>query len=111
MLKPFMGEGKGLISSLTGLSDTLTDKVGPAMESFAGWLANTAVPALRTAGEWVQRNRDWFGPLAVAIGAAAAAWGAWSGAIRLWQGITKAATAVPAALNAVMGANPVLMLA
>src|SRR5699024_4232506 len=109
MLKPFMGEGKGLISSLTGLSDTLTDKVGPAMESFAGWLANTAVPALRTAGEWVQRNSDWLAPLAVAIGAAAAAWGAWTCAIKLWQGITKAAAAVQAAFNAVMAANPIML--
>ena len=110
MLKPFMGEGKGLISSLTGLSDTLTDNVGPAMESFAGWLANTAVPALRTAGEWVQRNRDWLAPLAVAVGTAAVAWGAWTGAIKLWAAIVKAGVAIQAAWNAVLAANPIMLV-
>lgn len=110
MLKPFMGEGKGLIASLTGLSDTLTDKVGPAMESFAGWLANTAVPALRTAGEWVQRNRDWIAPLAVAIGSVAAVWATWTGAIAAWQTVTKVATAVQLAFNAVMAANPIMLV-
>lgn len=110
LLEPFFGGSVGALGSLTSLTDTLTAKAGPAVERFAGWLRDDLVPSLQSAGDWIKRNRDWIEPLAVAIGAAALAWGTWVGAIKLWQGITKVATGLQVAFNAVMAANPIMLI-
>lgn len=60
--------------------------------------------------DYVQANLDWIGPLAAAIGGATAAWVAWNAAISFWQTITKVATAVQVAFNAVMAANPIMLV-
>ena len=91
-----------MVPALDGLADALVGVVG--------WTVNDFIPALQTAGEWVKRNRDWIAPLAVAIGAAASAWGLWVGAIKLWQTVTKVATGIQAAFNAVMAANPIMLV-
>lgn len=114
MLKPFLGEGKGLISSLTGLTDMLTNKVGPAMEGF--------IKVMGDAYSWLKRNQDWLGPLAVGLGTVAAGFAlvalqqkiVVAGGFVKWLTTmitsTKIATGVTAAWNAVMAANPIALV-
>jgi TP901 family phage tail tape measure protein len=51
-----------------------------------------------------------FGTLAAAVTAGAAAWAVWTGAIKVWQGVTKVATAIQAAFDVVMDANPIMLV-
>ena len=97
----------------SGILDKLApmmERLGDSIVNVVGWIVDDFVPALESAGDWIRRNKDWIGPLAVAIGAAAAAWGAWVGAIKLWQTVTKVATGIQAAFNAVMSANPIMLI-
>lgn len=109
-LKPFIQDGKDLIGTLTEWVNTITERVGPAIEGFADYMVNTVIPAVKDAADWIKRNRDWLEPLAVAVGAAAAAWGVWVGAIKAWQTVTKIATGIQAAFNAVMAVNPIMLV-
>lgn len=43
----------------------------------------------------------------IAVGTAVVVWKAWTTAIKVWQAVTKIATAVQAAFNLVMSANPI----
>ena len=97
----------------SGILDKLApmvERLGDSIVNVVGWIVDDFVPALESAGDWIRRNKDWIGPLAVAIGAAAAAWGAWVGAIKLWQTVTKVATGIQGAFNAVMSANPIMLI-
>ncbi|WFN94177.1 tape measure protein [Gordonia sihwensis] len=94
-----------IIPLVTRLADALTTgfkKATPAIKLVQNALAEF--------GGWVKRNQEWITPLAAAIGAAATAWGVWTGAIKLWNLVTKGAMAVQAAFNAVMAANPVMLV-
>ncbi|MDN6658968.1 MAG: tape measure protein [Acidipropionibacterium jensenii] len=71
----------------------------------------TSIPdKLGAAFSWVQSNWDWLSPVAVAIGAAVGAFKLWTGAIALWQTATEIATGVQVAFNAVMAANPIMLV-
>lgn len=60
--------------------------------------------------EFVKSNLTWIGPMTTAILGGAAAWGAWTLAVKGWQAATKAGAAIQAAFNAVMAANPVMLV-
>lgn len=51
-----------------------------------------------------------LGPLVITVGAGVLAFKAWGAAIMIWQGITKGAAAVQLAFNAVMNANPIMLI-
>lgn len=104
-----------IANSLDGRLDRLKGTVqGLAGDAFMwAWdtLENDLIPAFKDMGEWVQRNEEWLGPLAAAVGAAAGAWALWTGAIKAWQLTTKIATGIQVAFNAVMAANPIMLAA
>lgn len=49
-------------------------------------------------------------PLVAGITAGVAAYKLWKGAITAWNSVTKIATAVQVAFNAVMDANPIMLI-
>lgn len=59
---------------------------------------------------FLKDNIAWIGPIAAAVAGAAAAYAAWSTALSIWRGVTMAATAVQVAFNAVMSANPIMLV-
>ncbi|WP_030143870.1 tape measure protein [Mycetocola saprophilus] len=111
-----VGEGiKDLVSGLTMNKET-RDQFGSDLEGLVKVGADVR-QAFETTGEviqnvfgWVQANSGWLGPVAVGAGAAAAAFAAWNIALGIWSGITKAAALVQAAFNAVMAANPIMLV-
>lgn len=117
------GAFEGLKTGFGDLTTTLDD-LQPTFEEIGtkvGEFAAVAIPALidgiedtvkwlQDAGQWIQDNKTWLGPLAAAVGGAALAFGAWQTAIALWSGVTKIATGVQVAFNAVMNANPIMLI-
>lgn len=72
----------------------------PTATKFANWLNDKLVPALRTAGGWVRRNKEWLAPLVVTLGTAATA-------ILTVVRVTQMWKAAQLALKGTMVANPV----
>ena len=74
----------------------------------------TAIPPIvatfKTLFDFINQNKDWLGPLIAGITAGVAAYKLWKGAITAWNTVTKIATAVQAAFNAVMDANPIMLI-
>ncbi|WP_109210597.1 MULTISPECIES: tape measure protein [Microbacterium] len=89
------------------------DFIKPALTGLLAALGETITAVFAGIAEvvnFVRDNFDWVAPLAVAIAAATAVWVAWNAAITAWQTITKIGTAVQAAFNAVMAANPIMLI-
>lgn len=92
---------------------SLAENLAPALATGFGVVADAivgAVNGLIEFGDWVQNNSAWLGPLVAAVGGAAAAWGLWTAAIGVWQGVTTIATGIQGAFNAVMAANPIMLI-
>ena len=98
------------IPVIKNLAGWLTDHIGPAFENVASWIMDDAVPALKSFGGWIVDNKDWILSIAAAVGSVVGAWALWKGAIGAWQTATKIATGVQVAFNAVMNANPVMLV-
>lgn len=95
----------GLAKAIDFIKPALT-----GMMSDLGVALQWVFGAVGDAVQFVQENIDWIGPLAVAIGAATAVWIAWNAAIVAWQTIVKIGTALQAAWNAVLAANPIMLI-
>lgn len=96
-----------------GLSDAIS-AMKPMLTDLLSGLSDTIEGVFGAIGEivgFVQENTAWIGPLAAAIGGATAVWLAWNGALLAWQAITKIGTALQAAFNAVLAANPIMLVA
>lgn len=91
------------------LATAVFDAFVPALE-FAVEKATDFGDALESVWGWVQRNQEWLGPLVATITGAATAWALWNGAIKTWQMVTKIATGIQVAFNAVMAANPIMLV-
>lgn len=85
----------------------VTEKVVPAAQDLAEKIQNGVVKAFNDLSNWYNANKDWFNAVAVGVAVAASAFALWTAAINTWQAVTKIATAVQAAFNAVMDANPI----
>ncbi|MBN2937832.1 MAG: tape measure protein [Lactococcus lactis] len=74
----------------------------------------TAIPPIvatfKTLFGFINQNKDWLGPLIAGITAGVAAYKLWKGAITAWNTVTKIATGVQVAFNAVMDANPIMLI-
>lgn len=117
--------GEYLLPILTTVAAWMNDNMGPAFDSLMGIIKDDIIPALQEFGDyvsqniipplqefsdWVVENKDIITSLGVAIGAAVVAYRLWQGAITLWSNVTKIATAIQAAFNLVLAANPVLLV-
>ena len=91
-------EDSGIVDFLLSARDAVID--------FA-----TSIPEkLGAAFDWVNANKDWLSSIAVGIGTVVVAWKAWTTAVTVWNNITKIATAVQTVFNAVMNANPIMLV-
>lgn len=103
--------GGGLQSLWTGIMTVVNAMTGgqPAGTSFGNVLNAVATAAqtvgdwLKTAGDWISRNTDLVTPLVAAVGGAVAAVTAVTTAMRI-------AAVAQALLNAVMAANPIMLV-
>lgn len=103
--------GGGLQSLWTGIMAVVNAMTGgqPAGTSFGNVLNAVATAAqtvgdwLKTAGDWISRNTDLVTPLVAAVGGAVAAVTAVTTAMRI-------AAVAQALLNAVMAANPIMLV-
>ena len=106
--------------ALEPIATQVFDLMVPALESLASWI-DTASSKFQTFGEWVQRNNDWLAPLGIGLGVVAGGLAAIAvqqsivaagGLVKWLQAMvasTKAATAVQAAFNVVVAANPIAL--
>lgn len=84
--------------ALTGLINGISSAVSGVFGAIGGVVA------------FVQGNLTWIGPLVAGIASATAVWLAWNGALLAWQTITKIGTALQLAFNAIMAANPIMLI-
>ena len=103
-VKPFATEFAGAVS----------DVVGPALKSVAAFVKDEVVPSLKGFGEWLDKNKELLGGIAVVVGVLAAPLAGLKlgimliqGALAVWSTVTKIATAVQAAFNVVLNLNPI----
>lgn len=112
-----LGGGGDVDESMRKLIDTVKTWLG----NLAPVVAKIAENLVKIIGEKISEAFNGFRQklggwatlievVVVAITAAATAFGIWKGAIAAWQAITKTATAVQAAFNLVMKANPVMLV-
>lgn len=59
---------------------------------------------------FVNNNKEWIAPIVAGILGGVAAYKLWKGAIAAWNTVTKIATVVQGAFNAVMNANPIMLI-
>ena len=103
-------------SIIGGLSDAING-MKPTITGFIGGLSG-AVGGLKSFGGWVKDNLTWITPLGIALGvltvglqvASTAAAIAVAGGFGKWIAATKIGTAVQAAFNLVMNANPIFLV-
>lgn len=95
--------GQAISTAATWVRGTLIPALGEAV----GWIRDELVPAVQSAAQWIRDNATWLGPLAAAIVGAVAAWRAYVAVMALWRAATAAGTAIQAAFNAVLSANPI----
>ncbi|WP_282671720.1 tape measure protein [Lactococcus lactis] len=85
--------------------NAITKAIPPVISVIARIIAT-----FKTLFDFVNQNKDWIGPLVAGITAGVAAYKLWKGAITAWNTATKIATAVQVAFNAVMDANPIMLI-
>ncbi|WEV67971.1 tape measure protein [Bifidobacterium sp. ESL0769] len=115
----------GLKSSVKGVSDVVrpfTSAFGLAGAAISGSMPNldpwnklrdaltTAGHAMGELGQFASQHAGVLQTVAVMAGAAAAAYVVWNGAISVHNTVTGLATGVQAAFNAVMDANPIMLV-
>jgi hypothetical protein len=96
-----------VLPALSKLSAWITTNVVPVLASIGTTLTTQVWPALTDFASWVQGASGWLLPLGAAIGSIVAGWKAWTTATKAWKTITIVASAVQAAFNAVISANPI----
>lgn len=95
----------GLSQFISWIKPAVTTALDGVSSAFQGLF-----DGLSSLADWISRNKEAIGPFAAAIAGAAAAFGVWRGAIALWSAATKIAAAVQVAFNAVMNANPIMLV-
>jgi phage-related minor tail protein len=114
-------QGEDRMGGFAGSSQELADSVSDSLQGRLNALKGTVLDlagdgfmklwdAGQKVADWAKNNQTWLTPLIVTVGAAAGAWALWTGAIKTWQMVTKIATGVQVAFNAVMAANPIMLV-
>ena len=96
------------MASWQDLKETLGGQFLPAMTQVFAFIGDKAIPALESFGGWVQQNKSWLTPLAIAVASVAGGFLMFRGAITVIGTLTKVVTGFKgafAALNVVMKAN------
>ncbi len=110
-----------LFQDITKWLDEATTHIEPVVDAI-GVGMKEALDKVQTGWAWMRDNSGWLGPLAVSVGVATASIVSFNaassamaaiglaGGVMKWVSATKAGTAAQTALNAVMNANPVMLV-
>ena len=112
-LRAALGElGGAFLSLLQGVMPQITAILGAVLGLFPilGGALAAVVSAVAGAVTWLSQFGDVLVPLAIGVAAGVVAFKLWTGAIAAWRAATIAATAVQAAFNLVMNANPIMLI-
>ncbi|MFF9758568.1 phage tail tape measure protein [Streptomyces caelestis] len=122
---------KYAIPPLMRFGQFLNDDVIPPVRTTTMWLGDHLAPVVRGVGDafsstmgWLREYGAWLIPAGIAVagltaaifaqqitvGAVAAVFGLYRGAILAWTAVQRGATLAQAAFNAVMNANPVILV-
>lgn len=108
--------GQSLAPAMTDLFKLINTSVLPALQNFFNDFRdgktplNDVVDALKGMFGFIKDNWTWISTLAVAVLAGFTAFKLWNGAIAIYQGAIKIAAALQLAFNAVMAANPIMLV-
>lgn len=109
----FEGAMGNMMATITGGFAKFLNKVKPQLTAVIGAIStgfSKGFDVVKSVFGFIGDHTKLFGTLAAVVGTAAAAWALWTGAVKAWQLATKIATAVQVAFNAVMNANPVMLV-
>lgn len=93
-----------------GAVNVIGGRLVPALTWMSGFLSNDVAPVIENVTGFLSDNRNMIIGVAMVVGPAVAAFVAWRGAVAAWQLVTKIATGVQVAFNAVMDANPIMLV-
>lgn len=99
-----------VVPAVKDLATWFKDKLYPVLESAGSFISGTVVPALGDMAGWLAKNKEWILPLVAAFGAAVVALKAWQMGVVVVSAVTKAWGTVQAAFNAIMAANPIMIV-
>jgi hypothetical protein len=108
--------GQMLLPTITNLVTYLNTNVIPAVSTFIQNFKDGKTPlndfftGISNVINFIKTNWTWISTLAVAVGTLVAGWKIYNGVILLWQNIMKIGTAIQAAYNVVMAANPIVLI-
>lgn len=123
--------GDRMNGAWANMQETLGMMILPLYEQVAGVITDTVIPAIEDfitqfqAGTtplndiitgitgligFIQANWTWIGTLTTAVLGGFIAFKLWTGAIMLWQTITKIAIGVQLLFNAILAANPIMLV-
>lgn len=99
-----------VVPALAVMADWFEAHILPVIRDLANFISTDFIPAVKAISQWIDDNKPTVLTFVGIIGAAAAAFGLWTLAISAWEFATKIATAVQAAFNAIMDANPIILV-
>jgi len=113
----FEGALGNLQASIVKVGAGIMEKMQPAFTAMVGWLSE-AIAGLSGVVDWLIENTTWIVPLGIGLGVVAAGYQAIAfaagvqaaGGIGKWMAATRLGTAVQAAFNMVMNANPIMLV-
>jgi len=119
--KTLEGSFGNLKATIVGAMSDAINNVKPQLTGLVNDVADAFKQAVSTVGDvakWVQENSAWLAPVGVGLGVAAAGFIAMdaaatvaaAGGLAKWLAATKIGTAVQAAFNIVMNANPIMLI-
>jgi hypothetical protein len=104
-------EKRVLTAEVSNLEAKLGQFLLPVLASVAGVVTRDVVPAIQEFGHWINQNKDWIEPLAIAVGVLAAgflvaktALGAYQEVVRVGKGIHDAYTQAVKAVQTITNA-------
>jgi len=113
LTKQFGGSAAKATETAAGRMKQLQIAVGEAQESIGAALLpviEAIAPKLASFAKWAQDNPDTFKKIALAIGGVAAAIVAINVATKIYTAVTAVASGVSAAFNAILAANPIVLI-
>lgn len=99
----YQGKWNKLKNSMDDLGKSIGAALLPAISAFSDLLSKHVVPAIQSVVSWMTKHKEIIGPLAIALGTLAAIIGTVVAAVKVW-------TIVQGAFNAVMDANPIMLI-
>ena len=103
ILKEYGPGIKKAIEKIKPALSAIADKVLPAIRTATQWIADNILPKLKDLIGWISDHLNILLPILIAIGGAILVF-------ETWTILTKAVTAAQALLNAVLAANPIMLV-